>query len=223
MERLEDRNCPATPIPGFLGDVGLSSYVDLSGDGIPDHAYVAQAGGSARIVVYDGSKGAPLAHDYNQDYVLLNEIVFDPSFRGGGVVTGVDHSILITPGLGGGPVVAQFEFKNGHIEATNYFAPFAPTERSGLLASHGDIDGDGIEEALFLCEATVKAYDLRSHETETSIYVGFGPNGELPEFEPSGGFIEKHGTLGIWIQWGEVINSYVAASKVFDLQGNIIP
>ncbi len=57
FEHLEDRENPSPlgGIPGFDGPVAFV-FGDINHDNFADKAYVAQEGGSCRVVVYDGSR-----------------------------------------------------------------------------------------------------------------------------------------------------------------------
>lgn len=183
----------------------------LNSDPYPDWVGYAGAGGSCRLRAVDGDTGAE----------LVNAIVFDPAFRGGCAVRVVQtadvhgygsppDALLVVLGPGGGPQVCQFDFSPaaGRLELTHsFFAPFPVEYRGGLVVSSGDVDGDGTPEALFLPGAgggpVLAAVDLRTHETEFSVFVGDpaarGPAG----FEPTGGVIQTPaGHRGVVVQYG---------------------
>lgn len=228
LELLEDRCNPNGGIPDFSGPVQFL-YGDINHDNFADKAYVAQEGGSVRVVIYDGTRVVEdETHTFGlvEDTILLNTIVFDPTFRGGGRIgfverQGAGSSLIVTPGLGGGPVVAQFDFNpvNGQIElSASYFAPFPVETRMGLIGGQGDVDGDGAMEALFINPETgyLAAYDLSTHETETMIFVG-----PATGFEPTGAMIQVGAVPAFWIQYGPTVDNH-APSKLFTLQGQEI-
>lgn len=207
LERLESIDVPVAwqqTLGHFDGDVWL------------DVAAVAQEGGSCHVVVTSGADGT----------VLLNEIVFDPEFRGGGrmaVVRGVEtDDLLVVPGPGGGPVVKRFDFDGG--PSYSFFAPYDREFRGGLRVSSGDLDGDGADEAIFLPgeggAPRLVAVDLSSFETECSIWVGdpedlsgtvrFAPDGVTV---PLGSF-----GIGLLVQDGEPVD-WSVPSRIFDLAG----
>lgn len=210
LEKLEGRENPSV-FPGFDGPV-LTTRAEFNGDLHVDQAFVAGETGSARVMVVSGKDGA----------VLLNTIAFDPNFRGGGRLYAVGDTLFVVPGVGGGPVVEKFRFNsvNQQLELeASFFAPFPTEARDGLHISGGDVDDDGVPEVLFISDDRLVAYDLKTHETESSIYVGDGAR-----FEPTGGTITIRDTTGVvrdvyWIEYGAVVDGYVAASKFFTFDG----
>lgn len=224
LNQLEARENPAPLIPGWDGE---ESYVrgHFSGGAQLDLAAVALQGGSVRVMVFQGQRTADeSADDYSR--VLLNEIVFDPNFRGGGRLAvvpahateqgGVD-TLLAVPGYGGGPQVCQFDFDGGSNKmrlTSSFFAPYSEVFRGGLRVSSGDIDGDGIPEALFLPGEgggpQLVAVDLRTHETDWSVWVG-DPEDRSgnARFDPTGGTIQTNGGRAVVIQYGEPVDDRV--------------
>lgn len=211
LEQLESRENPSGIFPGFDGPVH-SALGEFNGDLHVDKVYVAGETGSARVMVVSGL----------DDSILLNTIAFDPNFRGGGRLKVVGDTLFVVPGLGGGPVVEKFSFNpasGGMDLESSFFAPFPIESRTGLYVSGGDVDGDGVPEALFISDGNLVAVDLRTHETESSIYVGDGAR-----FEPTGGTITIRDTDGVvrdvyWIEYGDVIDGYVERSAFFTFDG----
>lgn len=229
IERLEGRDTPAPLIPGWDGD---EQYVrgHFSGGPQLDLAAVALEGGSVRVMVFQGPRNADESFD-DTSRVLLNEIVFDPNFRGGGRLHTVPahatqqggfDTLLAVPGLGGGPHVVQFNFDQagGRMAmAASFFAPYPESFRGGLRVSSGDIDRDGVPEALFLPGEGggphLTAVDLRTHETEFAIYVGDPEDRSgRARFEATGGTIGTPGGGAIVIQYGEVVDDF-AETRLF--------
>lgn len=228
-EHLESRDNPAPLIPGWDG---AEQHVrgHFSGGVQTDLAAVALEGGSVRVMVFQGSRNADEpVDDYSR--VLLNEIIFDPDFRGGGklhvipaqaTLPGDVDTLLAVPGVGGGPHVVQFDFDSasGRMQLTaSFFAPYPETFRGGLSISSGDIDRDGIPEALLLPGEgggpQLVAVDLRTHETELSIFVGDpADQSGRARFEATGGTIQTNDGPMIVIQYGEVIGDF-AETRLF--------
>ena len=210
LTKLEPRNNPSPLIPGWDGEEQIT-YGNFDADGFPDRAVVALEGGSAHVMIFGNPHGDGQPFDVAREWpVIHNEIVFDPEFRGGGflkVIPGaVTDSLLIVPGAGGGPVVAQITFENGPLSHT-FFAPFGVDYRGGLWASTGDVDRDGIPEALFINRvgpSRLIAVDMRTFETEASIYVG-----EDARFEPTGGMLDGD----FLIQYGEIVNNHAPTKR----------
>ncbi len=135
--------------PTFLGGVYVASG-DLTGDGVADFAVSAAAGGGARVQVFDGSTGAPIADFFGID---------DPNFRGGASVAFADVNddgfadLLIGAGPGGGPRLAVYD---GALIAAGVtddsaklfpdFFVFEPSVRNGLSVAAGDLTGDGYDD-----------------------------------------------------------------------------
>lgn len=210
LVQLEQRDNPAPLIPGWSGEEQLA-YGNFDGDGFPDRAAVALVGGSAHVMIFANPHGDGQPFDAARPWpVMHNEIVFDSNFRGGGflkVVPGtLTDSLLVVPGEGGGPVVAQITFANGPLSHT-FLAPFGLDYRGGLWASSGDIDRDGIPEALFINRvgpSRLVALDMRTLETESSIYVG-----DDARFEPTGGMLGGD----ILIQYGETVGNHAPTKR----------
>lgn len=170
-ERLDDRVVPAagfTPpgyvygtIPGFAGPVE-DTFADVDGNGTVDHAIVAGAGGSCRVYVVSGgvigeSLPDPRAPGYRGDVVLFDGVVLDPAFRGGGHVAaslggpGDPATLYVTPGGGGGPVVAAMKFdpQTGGMAVVNRLVPYGDADYRGGLRVAVDVGRDWV---LFLPE-----------------------------------------------------------------------
>lgn len=224
LTRLESRDNPAPLIPGWSGPE-QHAYGHFDADGFPDTVAVAQDGGSVHLYVIAGPRSLEEIHD-GIDRVILNVIVFDENFRGGGRIAVIPHSpgdfstpdaLLVTAGPGGGPHVAKFDFATG--ERFDFFAPYSTLFRGGLRISHGDIDRDGKPEALFLPESGgsphLVAVDMATYETELSIYVGNADDmSGAARFESTGGTIQRPGGNAVVIQYGETAD-YFAETRLF--------
>jgi len=253
-EQLEHRDVPANTIVGLDPAIDLSGFPgggtelipdwngdiqvtlgDVNGDHILDVAAVAQAGGSARVVVYDGATKAELG----------SFIAFDPSFRGGAhaVMTNVPQfasTLLVVPGAGGGPVVQEYRFVAGqgfqiiHSE----LLPYDQEYRGGLQIATGPVVPGGQPDAFFLPAVSsgdpqFVAMDLETGAVVSSFYAG--PIGETDvTFEPSGGTItipsgvtadgliqfDPPHRLGVVVQDGPVVNGFVD-SRVYDVLSGV--
>lgn len=227
MIELEPRNCPAPLIPGWDGPEQVA-WGNFDDDNFVDKAVVAQDGGSVRVMVFRSPHGPNGEFDFNDPWpVLLNTIVFDPNFRGGGSIAVIPHSmdadfsvpdaLLVVPGHGGGPVVARFDFATG--DRFDFFAPYDTNFRGGLYISHGDIDGDREPEALFLPGAggppRLVAVDMRTYETEVSIFVGDPEDTSgKARFEQTGGPIYNGPDLFFYIQYGDVVDNRAESALI---------
>jgi len=142
LEQLEGREVPAILVPevfhefvpGFTGECVFAGG-DFDGNGTADWAGVPAegSGGSIRVVVRSGGiPGTPLEYpngpgspgiDPSADLVIFDQILNDPSFRGGAVIKAVrspedTHAILaVSPGVGGGPIVNLADLKTGTLTA----------------------------------------------------------------------------------------------------------
>lgn len=226
LTQLESRDNPANFIPGWDGGEQLAP-LHVDSDPMAELAVVALDGGSCRVMVID---------DDGQT-VILNEIVFDPNFRGGGSIKTVSRgrnlmgadSLIVVPGTGGGPHVMQFDFdkSTGTLQQSfSFFAPYPESFRGGLKASGGDIDGDGIPEAMFLPVEgypQLVAVDLHTHETEMNIYVGHPTVNDPPRFEPTGGTIYTPlGRIGIVLQYGDLDANLRVPTRIWSATGEDI-
>lgn len=227
MLELELRNCPAPLIPGWDGPEQVV-YGRFDTDNFADKAVVALEGGSARVMVLQNPHGDGAAFDVDREWpVLLNTIVFDPNFRGGGRVAVIPASLdagdsepdalLVASGPGGGPVLAKFDFASGR--RFDFLAPYEADFRGGLWVSSGDIDGDRRPEALLLPRSggspRLIAIDMRTYETEASIFVGDPQDTSgRARFEPTGGTISKGVELFFYVQYGEVVENHAESSLI---------
>lgn len=218
MIELEPRNLPTPFIPGWAGHESVA-YGNYDGDGLEDRIVVADVGGSARVMVFKN----PHAGEFDAERewpVLLNVIAFEPTFRGGGRLAVVPAGdgldvILIAPGPGGGPAVARLD-QSG---VFYFFAPYERGFRGGMWISTGDIDDDGEPEALFLPgeggSPRLLAIDMRTYETELSIYVGDPQDTSgSARFEPTGGTIHRGPDLFFWIQYGDVVDNRAESALI---------
>lgn len=215
LTTLEPHDNPANLIPGWGGGEQVA-HGHFDDDPFLDTAVVAEVGGSCRVMVFDHSGDA-----------MLDTIVFDSSFRGGGRIAvvpatlsadrSVPSALLVVPGEGGGPVVARFDFATG--QRFDFFAPYDQEFRGGLRVAVGDVDGDDRPEALFLPGAGggphLVAIDMRTYETELSIWVGAPDDlSGAARFEPTGGMA---GGLLV-VQYGLTVDHY-APTRLWTVGG----
>jgi len=221
MIELELRSVLAPLIPGWEGPEQIA-YLHADSDNFVDKAVVALDGGSARVMVFRNPR------EDAEWPVMLNVIVFDPMFRGGGRIAVIQNSpydadfsvpdaLLVTAGPGGGPRVAKFDFSTG--DRFDFFAPYDTEFRGGLWISSGDVDGDLKPEALFLPGEgggpRLVAVDMETFETETSIFVGDPQDTSgRARFEPTGGTISSGPDLFFYIQFGEVLGNSAESALI---------
>lgn len=200
VEQMESRENPAPWIPGWDGPEQWS-YGDVNGDGNADTVSVAQMGGSTRVVVLDAPR--TLEEIHGERRILADRIFFDESFRGGGRVSVTDRGqVLVLPGPGGGAVVGLWNVLTG--EAIERLAPFGTDYRGLMHASLGDVDGDGEKELMLLpgggYAPRLVAVDLRTFETELSVYVGDPQSVADVRFEPTGGTVRTGDGWQLWLE-----------------------
>ncbi len=131
--------------PTFLGGVFVAAG-DITGDRIADVAISAGEGGGARVRLFDGVTGEPLA-----DWLGIE----DPGFRGGAQIALGDLDgdqlceLVVAPAAQGGPRIAVFagaSLSNHPVKIFGDFFAFEPSLRQGLEVSVGDMDGDGFSD-----------------------------------------------------------------------------
>lgn len=129
------------PFGDFTGGVRVST-ADVTRDGIPDIVTVPGPGGGPILRVFDGNTGA----------VVLNVMAFDAAFRGGLFVAAADVTgdlvpdLIVTPGVGGGPVVQVYDGTSGGLMAN--FLALDEAFRGGLRVATGDVNADGTADLL---------------------------------------------------------------------------
>jgi hypothetical protein len=125
--------------PRFQGGVNVA-VGDIDGDGSPDLATGAGAGGGPHVRVFGLDRA-----------IKAQFFAYDRRFKGGvhvavGDVDGDGAQEIVTgPGFGGGPHVRVFN-RRGEIE--NQFFAFDSRKRGGTRVSTADVDGDGRAEIL---------------------------------------------------------------------------
>lgn len=222
---------PADLIAGFDGPVQVEQG-DVTGDGIDDKIAVAQTGGSAHVVAYDGKTGAELG----------SFIAFDPSFRGGGHAFIADEpqfpaTLLVVPGPGGGPIVEEYRFEDGGFQVVNNeLLPFPSEFRGGLQVSAGPVHAIGDPPDAFFLPAAgggpeFVAMNLETGAVDATFFVGDPAEmtGDVI-FEPTGGTItipsgvdalgnvqyDPPHRLGVVVQDGPVVDGHVD-TRVYDV------
>lgn len=237
FEVLEPRDVPAGGIvfPGTT-DPADEFWGHFSGHVAMDHGYVAQDGGSDRVEIFHTDLDKTGPHD---GAVLLNVILTDPNFRGGGQVTVVDdRHVLSVPGPGGGPVVTQFDFdvSTGVMaETSSFFAPYDQAFRGGLYVSSGPLVYNGSQfskdVAFFLPGEgggpQLTAVDLDTHDVLFSIWVGDPADlSGSAQFTPDGGTIQipgDPGLVGIPIQYAAPSDGTPVTTRIWAADGHEIP
>ncbi|MFO0936992.1 MAG: VCBS repeat-containing protein [Gemmataceae bacterium] len=115
---------------------------DFNGDGADDLVIGAGNGGSPRVRILDGQSGHP----------LFDQILFEPTFRGGVYVASGDATgdgkaeLFVGAGMGGGPRVQVRDIAN-HSVLQDFFA-YESTFRGGVQIRAGDANGDGRSDAV---------------------------------------------------------------------------
>ncbi len=223
----------------------MTAQLHANNDQYWDRAVVDVGPGSAHVMVFSGLDAAGKDVEYDDPgsgVLLLNVLAFDPNFRNGGYLHAIDNNVsgwtptrnqtdtlLVVPGPGGGPVVDEFQFSvpDGQMELkSSFFAPFPVSFRGGLQVSSGDVNGDGIKDAVFLPAVgggpQFVAVDLQTHEQLLSIWVG-DPADQTgnARFDPTGGVITTpHLEQAVAIQYGPIDPSTNhAPTRVWTLAG----
>ncbi|CAN5634241.1 hypothetical protein BH11PLA2_BH11PLA2_24990 [soil metagenome] len=133
---------------------------DLNADGLSDLIITAEAGGGARVRIFQ-STGTGFTQ--RSDFIALigGDNKADGNFRGGSRATVSDINgdgtgdLIWAAGAGGGPRIATFngtQLNNGSNAAfklSGDFFALATTLRDGCYLGGGDIDGDGIGDVVF--------------------------------------------------------------------------
>ncbi len=133
--------------PTFTGGVTVTA-ADVTGDGRADIVVGADEGGGPRIRILDGGTGGTVADFF----------AFETAFTGGVRVSAADVSgdtvpdLRVAAGPGGGPRIARFDgagLRANRVTriGADTFA-FDPNLRGGATVALGDIDGDGVTDAV---------------------------------------------------------------------------
>jgi len=135
--------------PDFTGGVSIA-VADLDHDGVQELIIGAGPGGGPRVRILE-----PFSGVVRQDFYA-----FEESFRGGVQVAcgyfgpTIGTAIAVTPGPGGGGVVALFAAPDIHL--ITLLPVFADDYRGGVNVTVGDLTGDQSDE-LILGTATERA------------------------------------------------------------------
>ena len=136
---------------------------DLTGDGVPDLALGAGAGGGPRVSLLDGAavrqnRIASLAPDF---------FAFDPASRGGAAVAFADADgdgrldLVAGSGAGSAPRVTAFaggDLQQGVRRPVADFFAGDPSGRTGVRLASADVTGDGRPDLLASTAGRVTAY-----------------------------------------------------------------
>jgi len=123
--------------PTFTGGVRVA-VGDVNNDGVDDVVTIPASGGSARLKVFSGRDGE----------VLVDQIVFDAAFRGGGFVAVGDYNgdgrkdIIVGAGAGGGPRVSVFTLTaaTNKLTALADFFAYDSSVQTGVRVAAGDLN-----------------------------------------------------------------------------------
>ena len=139
------------PVPPSFGSNVLTrtAVADLTGDGVPDLIAVPGPGGDSRLVLIDGATSR----------TIIDFPVYEAAFKGGTFVAAGDVTgdgipdVVVTPDVGGGPVVAVYDgakLARGIVgdaaQVIRYFGIDDPAFRGGVRPALGDFDRDGRDE-----------------------------------------------------------------------------
>ncbi len=127
----------------FTGEVAIA-LGDVTGDGVDDVVLASGNGGGPRVLIIDGQTQQP----------VVDFFAYEGAFRGGVFVTlgnmdsDPELELVTGTGIGGGPRVRAFDFRNGTPEPiADYFA-YADAFRGGVTVAVADLDQDGIGEII---------------------------------------------------------------------------
>jgi len=170
---------------------------DFNGDGEPDLACSAAAGGGPRIAVYNGHTIAA----GNPQKFLGDFFAFAPTFYGGTYLAAGDlngdgcDDLIVGAGEGGGPHVRIFNGKSlTRGNTTDYVGEvFAgdPTVTRGVRVAAKDLNGDGLDELITApapgTDGTVRVYQGGSFLASRTP----APSAQItrPEWITSGAFV----------------------------------
>jgi hypothetical protein len=143
--------------PGFRNGFSVAAG-DLDGDGRAEIVVGAGDGGGPAVAVFHGG-------DFDQ---VQSFFAYDPGFRGGvnvavGTFAGVGPAIVAGAGVGGGPQVELFRYREVR-PATSFFV-FDDSVRSGVSVAAGDLTGRGSDAVVAVPAAgtpDVKVIDPRA-------------------------------------------------------------
>ncbi|CAN5634192.1 hypothetical protein BH11PLA2_BH11PLA2_24980 [soil metagenome] len=155
-----------TPLPGNqpFGSTFTRGIIvaagDLNADGFSDLIITAEAGGGARVRIFDAT---PQGFFQRSDFIALIGGDNKPDsvkFRGGSRATVSDINgdgvgdLIWAAGAGGGPRVATFDGKkldngsNVFYKLTGDFFVLSTSLRDGAYLAGGDVNGDGIGDVI---------------------------------------------------------------------------
>ncbi|MFO0796118.1 MAG: putative Ig domain-containing protein [Gemmataceae bacterium] len=127
--------------PGFRGGVRVA-VADLDGDGVAEVVTAPGEGGGPHVRVFDGA-GRNRGRDF---------FAYAPDFRGGVAVAAGDTDgdgaadVITAPGAGGAAHVKVFDGPTGAVLAS--YLAFDPSARGGAWVAAGDVDGNGLADAV---------------------------------------------------------------------------
>lgn len=186
---------------------------DVDGDGDDEIITVPGAGGGPQVRVFDQGGN-----------YLAGWFAYDSSLRCGIHVTAADingdakDEIITTPMAGCGPQVKVFD-GNGNVSLEGFI--YAESFRGGVTAVPGDVDGDGVEEVVFVPDSNAGPQIVVSDLGENKVLAEFFAYASTVRggYNVETGDVDGDGDDDIVVSPKAGLGPQVA---VFDGQGNLL-